>query len=249
MRYFIEVGYKGTRYAGFQVQQNANTIQSELERALQTVFRSQIELTGSSRTDAGVHALQNFFHFDVPAAINTEALYNVNALLPADIVARALFTVSDDVHCRFAATARSYAYYIKQKKDPFFTETAWFYPYVVDVEILNQAALILMEHTNFAAFSKKNTQVKTFNCTLLHSKWETDGDKLIYRVTGNRFLRGMVRALVGTMLLAGRKKISLQQFQDVIISGDNTRASFASPAHGLFLEKVFYPDGIVPQDK
>lgn len=247
MRYFIEVGYKGTRYAGFQVQKNANTIQGELERALQMVYRFSIELTGSSRTDAGVHALQNYFHFDVPGPINAAGLYNINAILPADIVARGLYEVGSDVHARFAAVGRSYAYYIKNSKDPFSTDTAWYFPYGVKVDLLQEAAFMLTKHTNFSSFSKKNTQVKTFNCSLSTSYWQVENDLMVYYVTGNRFLRGMVRALVGTMLLVGREKMTLKEFEAIIMSGDSTRANFASPAHGLFLQKVHYPLGVLPQ--
>lgn len=251
MRYFIEVSYKGTNYSGFQTQHNANTIQAEVEKALSTLFPSlktpplreelgRSLLTGSSRTDAGVHALQNYFHFDSDTEIPPTALYNLNALLPRDIAVRSLTEVPEDAHCRFDALSREYTYYITRKKDPFRFDTAWFYPFKVDVDILQQAAAMLLHHNDFTSFSKRNSQVKTKDCTIMHSEWKSDGNGLEYHVKANRFLRGMVRGLVATMLLAGRKKITLEGFEKIILAKDCTRANFASPAHGLFLVKVEY---------
>lgn len=242
MRYFLEVSYKGTRYAGFQVQKNANTIQGELERALGILLHSSVNLTGASRTDAGVHALQNFFHFDVETQIRPSIIYNVNALLPHDIVVNSIFPVSDDYHCRFLATSREYEYYITKVKNPFALETAWHYPYTLDKELLDESAEILFEYTNYTSFSKRNTQVHTYDCTILKSQWVYKENMLVYSVEANRFLRGMVRGLVGTMLLVGRKKISVSDFKNIIESGDCTKANFATPPHGLFLIKVEYPE-------
>lgn len=241
MRYFIEVSYKGTRYAGFQIQRNANTVQSEVEKALSTILRDPIELTGSSRTDAGVHALQNYFHFDIDRAIEPRAVYNLNALLPLDIAVKAIFPVAEEAHSRFLAVSREYKYYITQQKDPFSTDTAWFYPYNVDLGLLNEAGRILFRHLDYTSFSKRNTQVSTFNCIIMKSEWCTDRGLLIYNVKANRFLRGMVRGLVGTMLLVGRKKTTLAEFEDIIVAKDCTKASFATPAHGLYLVEVAYP--------
>lgn len=245
MRYFLEVAYKGTAYAGFQVQQNANTVQAEVEKALQTVFRKDIPLTGSSRTDSGVHALQNFFHLDTDFAIQNEALYNINAVLPLDIVARSLRLVADDAHCRFHALSREYKYYITQTKNPFATGTAWFYPYTIDVILLNEAANILFDYTDYTSFSKRNTQVKTKDCNIMKSNWFFENDLLGYNVAANRFLRGMVRGLVGTMLLVGRHKISVADFKKIIEARDCSKANFASPGHGLFLVKVDYKEGFI----
>lgn len=242
MRYFLEVSYKGTNYAGFQVQNNAITIQSELEKALAVIFRSPVNLTGSSRTDAGVHSLQNFFHFDLEREYDPAVIYNINALLPKDIVVKSIFPVPENTHCRFSATAREYKYYISLSKNPFTTDTAWYYPYSIDIELLRQAAQILYNHTDFTAFSKRNTQVLTHQCTIVKSEWISENNTLIYNIKANRFLRGMVRGLVGTMLLAGRKKISLADFGTIIQLKDCTKANFATPAHGLFLVRVYYPD-------
>lgn len=241
MRYFLEVSYKGTRYAGFQVQQNADTIQGNVEKALTTICRTDIRLTGSSRTDAGVHALQNYFHFDTDVDFKRSWVYNLNAMLPLDIVVKSVIPVPPDAHCRFMASSRQYEYCITTTKDPFQTDTAWYYPFSVDINLLNQAAKLLHLHTDYTSFSKRNTQVHTNQCTIINSNWFSDGSSLIYRVEANRFLRGMVRGLVGTMLLVGRKKIMISDFEDIINSKDCTKASFATPAHGLFLVKVQYP--------
>lgn len=241
MRYFLEVSYKGTNYAGSQVQKNANTIQGELEKALSTVFRFHISLTGSSRTDAGVHALQNYFHFDVDKAFQPSLVYNVNALLPSDIVAKSVVPVAADAHSRFLAISRQYKYYITTTKDPFVTDTAWYYPFSVDINLLNQAADLLFRYTDYTSFSKRNTQAFTNQCTITKSEWVLENNRLIYTVEANRFLRGMVRGLVGTMLLVGRRKITLADFEVIIRSKDCTSASFATPPHGLFLVKVEYP--------
>ncbi|GAB2818296.1 tRNA pseudouridine synthase A [Ferruginibacter profundus] len=239
-RYFIEVSYKGTNYSGFQIQQNANSIQAEIEKALKIYYKENYTLTGSSRTDAGVHAMQNFFHFDTDTQIEDGA-YHLNAILPADIVIRRIFMVAPESHCRFDATSREYAYHIYQQKDPFLLDRAYFYPYKLDVELLQQAARELMRHQDFATFSKRNTQVKTTLCTILNSEWKQEGALLTYQVSGNRFLRGMVRGMVGTMLQVGKKKTEMDQFINIIKSKDCTKANFAVPPQGLFLQKVNFP--------
>ena len=237
-RYFLEVSYKGTRYSGFQVQQNAQTIQGEIEKVLQTYFRQPVELTGSSRTDAGVHALQNFFHFDWNTPFPEKIIYNLNAILPDDIVIKSLKSVKPDAHCRFDAVSRTYHYSVYQSKNPFLFETAYFFPYTLDFEKMQQAASIIMGYTDFTSFCKRNTQVKTHNCTILQSEWIKMDDRLIYKVTANRFLRGMVRALTATMLKVGRGKISLEDFKNIIEIKDCTKAFFDTPAHGLLLKEV-----------
>lgn len=238
-RYFIEVAYKGTAYAGFQVQQNANSVQAEIEKALKIYYRQAFELTGSSRTDAGVHALQNFFHFDSDAVIE-DASYHLNAILPRDIVIKKIAAVPDDRHARFSATARHYRYYIYQQKDPFLEDRAYYFPFPLDLEVLQQAAAILFEYNDFTSFSKRNTQAKTRICSIKSSKWSSEEGNLVYEVAANRFLRGMVRGLVGTMLQAGRGKISLAQFREIIEAKDCTRADFSAPPQGLFLARVDY---------
>ncbi|MGV3764471.1 MAG: tRNA pseudouridine(38-40) synthase TruA [Chitinophagaceae bacterium] len=243
-RYFVEVAYKGTHYSGFQVQENAVSIQAEVEKALATLHRRPFQLTGSSRTDAGVHALQNFFHYDDPLPPHEQVLYKVNAILPRDIVVKNIVAVNEASHSRFHAVSREYHYHIYNKKNPFLDDRAYFFPYPLDMEKLQAAATLLRTHRNFQSFSKRNTQVKTFRCELFESEWIQGDDTLVYRVKGSRFLRGMVRGLVGTMLQVGRGKIGLEELNEIILSLDCTKADFSTPAHGLFLVSVAYPEGV-----
>lgn len=238
-RYFIEVSYKGTGYSGFQKQRNANSVQAELEKALEIFYKQQFELTGSSRTDAGVHALQNFFHFDSDTPL-TDGAYNLNAILPADIVCKRLFMVANNAHCRFDATSREYHYYIYQQKDAFLQGRASYIPYPVDLALLQQAASEMMKYTDFTSFSKRNTQVNNFRCNIYISEWVQEADCLMYKVKANRFLRGMVKGMVGTMLLLGKGKINMDEFREIIESKDCTRADFSMHSDGLFLVKVCY---------
>jgi tRNA pseudouridine38-40 synthase len=242
-RYFLELSYMGTRYSGFQVQENANTVQAEVEKALGVLLREQVSCTGSSRTDAGVHSLQNYFHFDIGAAIPSGTIYRLNAILPPDIAVRSLRLVRPDAHCRFDAISRRYEYVLYERKDPFMADRAWFYPYPLDQGILQEVAGVVRQTIDFTSFAKRNSQVKTFNCNIQESAWERTGSGWIYRVRANRFLRGMVRGLVGTMLLAGRGNISVDQFRAIIADKNNQDADFSAPGKGLFLLEVIYPDG------
>ena len=242
-RYFIEVCYKGTAYAGFQVQENALTVQEEVEKAMEVLYRQKIGLTGSSRTDAGVHAKQNYFHFDFDGEVDGGKVYNINALLPDDIAVKEIVKVSDGAHCRFDAVARQYAYTIYMRKDPFIAGMAYYFPYRVDFEAMREAAGVVLGMREFEAFSKKNTQVKTFMCRIMHSEWIDEGDRKIYRVKANRFLRGMVRGIVGTMLQVGRGKISVARFREIIERKEQSEADFSVPGHGLCLEKVEFGEG------
>ncbi|RAJ04321.1 tRNA pseudouridine38-40 synthase [Chitinophaga skermanii] len=244
-RYFIDVAYMGAKYNGFQVQDTGLSIQGEIDKALSTLARTTIQTTGSSRTDAGVHAKQNFLHFDFEGELNPQLTYKMNALLPRDIVVNNFFKVDDEAHSRFAATSRAYEYTLFTYKDPFFQDRGYYFPYKVDIDLLQAAATILMQHTNFETFSKRNTQVHTFNCTILHSYWEQNDQHLKYYVKGNRFLRGMVRGLVGTMLRVGRGRLTLEQFEEVILSRDCSNADFAVPPQGLCLMEVAYPADLV----
>jgi tRNA pseudouridine38-40 synthase len=253
MRYFIEISYKGTAYSGFQVQHNANTIQAEVEKALKIFFKEDFQLTGSSRTDAGVHALQNYFHFDAVQPLTRkknvdgsqfaeedleETVYHLNAILPRDMVIKRIFPVADDAHCRFDALWREYKYFIYSQKDPFLEDRAFYFPYKMDRQALTQCAALIKNHSDFTSFSKRNTQVKTFICEIQKSEWNAEGEMLIYTVRSNRFLRGMVKALVGTMLRAATGKISVPEFEDIISSRDCTKADFSVSPHGLFLVEV-----------
>lgn len=244
-RYFIEVSYKGSRYSGFQIQENALTVQSVLDKSLSILLRGPIVTTGSSRTDAGVHALQNFLHFDTDLPLHPQFLYKINAILPEDIVLKAVYEVPPDAHSRFAALGRSYEYYLYTQKDPFMKDRGYYFPYRVDLGLLEEAAAIVKDYKDFTTFSKRNTQVKTFLCAIRESYWTVKGQHIVYNVSANRFLRGMVRGLVGTMLRVGRGKLTIQEFREAIESRDCTRADFAVPPQGLFLVKVTYPEGLL----
>jgi tRNA pseudouridine38-40 synthase len=246
-RYFLEVAYKGTNYSGFQVQHNANSIQTEVEKALAILFRQQINLTGSSRTDAGVHAFQNFFHFDTEITITEKNLYNLNSILPADIVAKTFHKVDSSSHCRFNAVSREYNYFVYHKKNPFLQDTAYYFPYKLNLEKLQEAAKIFMKYTDFTSFSKRNTQVKSFTCNIYCSEWLREKDRIVYKVIATRFLRGMVRGLVGTMLKVATGSITPDQLNHIIESRDCTMADFSAPSKGLFLVKVNYEENILPQ--
>lgn len=241
-RYFLEVAYKGTQYSGFQTQENANTVQAEVEKAFAILQKQKVELTGSSRTDAGVHALQNYFHFDYEDQLHSQLIYKINAILPGDIVVKRVYAVGDEAHCRFDALSREYKYFVYRSKNPFLEDRAYYFPYKLDMGSMFQAAAILREYEDFTSFSKRNTQVKTFTCRIMKSEWEQEGHCLVYHVKADRFLRGMVRALVATMLKVGRGKLTLDEFREIIEARDCTRASFAVPGHGLFLVSVQFAE-------
>jgi tRNA pseudouridine38-40 synthase len=257
-RYFLELSYKGSRYAGFQIQENANTVQAEVEKAIHTILgipslvkpgdkgRDSISLTGSSRTDTGVHALQNFFHFDLESKIDALGIkdasqfrYKVNAVLPADIVLKNLYEMPSDAHCRFDAVSREYLYKINRVRNPFLRDTSYFYPYKLDLDLLNEAAAVVRDQTNFFAFCKTNTQVKNFDCRIYRSEWKFRDDQIVYNIEGNRFLRGMVRLLTASLLRVGRGSLSIEQFRE-LFSGV-AKSGYSVPAHGLFLKRVNYP--------
>lgn len=250
-RFFIEVAYIGTHYSGFQIQQNASTIQGEVEKALAIIFKQPLQLTGSSRTDAGVHALQNFFHLDIDADILLKAgrsfhdyAYNINALLPIDIVIKSIRQVQTSAHSRFSATNRSYIYKVAAQKDPFIYNRSYYFPYKLNATLLDEAADLIKQQTFFEAFSKKHTQVLNFNCAIYESKWlhNEDGAGHSYHVTANRFLRGMVKALTGTMLRVGTGSISMEEFSSIFTEKNVSIVDFSPPGKGLTLASVIYPE-------
>lgn len=238
-RYFLEVAYKGTRYSGFQIQENANTVQAEIEKAFLTLHRQPVFLTGSSRTDAGVHALQNYFHFDFETEVHPQFVYKMNAVLPSDIVIRQLHQMPSNAHSRFDASSREYEYRIYRSKNPILKDTAFYYPYKLNLDSLEEAARMIKGQTNFFAFSKTNTQVKNYNCIITKSRWIYEEDLLIYNIEGNRFLRGMVRLLTASILKVGRGSLSLKQFEAFFIT--DGKCGYSVPAHGLFLKSINYP--------
>ena len=247
-RYFLEVSYKGSRYSGFQVQKNANTIQAEVEKAFEVLQKEKVIMVGSSRTDAGVHAFQNYFHFDYDGTIHPHFVYKMNAILPADIAIKKLIPVHAGSHCRFDAISREYRYFIYHHKDPFLKERAFYFPYGLNIEKLLQVAEIVKRHTDFTSFSKRKTQAKNFSCNIMKSEWLWENECLVYNVKANRFLRGMVRAMVATMLLVARDKISVQEFNEIIESKDSSKANFGAPSQGLFLIKVEYAKDILKSE-
>jgi tRNA pseudouridine38-40 synthase len=243
-RYFIEVSYLGNSLAGFQIQDNAKTVQGELEKAFFVIFRKKISLTGSSRTDAGVHAIQNFFHFDEEKTLDSTIRYNLNAILPNSISVVSIRCVLPNAHVRFDATAREYQYNLHFQKNPFLADRSLYYPYPLDIDLLNMAASLLLSNDDFSSFSKKGSQAKTTLCKLEFSQWISMNEGLRYSVKGNRFLRGMVRGMVGTMLKVGRGKMSIIDFEEIILKHDRNNADFSVSGHGLTLVKVFFPPGL-----
>jgi tRNA pseudouridine38-40 synthase len=251
-RFFIEVGYNGTDLCGFQIQDGQETVQSVVSAALQTVIKEPIALTGSSRTDAGVHAKQNFFHFDTDQTITPKHIYSLNAILPPTVVIHHIYAVAPQAHARFDALSRTYIYTVTTKKDPFLIDKAWHFPFPVLLETLQAMALELINHQDFEAFSKKNAGNKTNICAIEISSWQTISPSIFtYTVKSNRFLRGMVRGLVGTMLRIARqspsKEVAVEAFKSVILSKDPSLCDFSTPAKGLVLETVAYPIGSLDQ--
>lgn len=243
-RFFIEVSYKGKRFAGFQRQQNATTVQGEVEKALATILRTEISTTTSSRTDAGVHALQNYLHFDTKLNLPPTLVYNANAILDADIVIQKILRVKDEAHSRFNALGRTYEYTVYQNKNPFLKDIGYFFPFPLDIKLLHACAEILKSNSNFQSFCKRHAEVSHYNCQLETVTWEEKQDCLLFTVKGNRFLRGMVRALVMTSLQIARGKIALSDLQKIIDANNCQGADFSADGKGLKLVAVEYPGDI-----
>ena len=237
-RYFLEISYDGTRFSGFQIQQNANSVQAEVEKAYEMIQRRKVVMTGSSRTDTGVHARQNYFHFD-DVTLHPQLVYKMNSVLPKQIAVRNVWLMDDNAHSRFDAVSRTYRYYLHRVKDPFNFNHSYFYPYALDEQLLQQAASAVEGFHNFTSFSKSNSQVKSFECKVYRSEWAREGERMTFEICGNRFLRGMVRLLVGAMLLVGRRKLLLEDFVELL--KNYRRVGYSVPASGLFLEKVSFP--------
>lgn len=241
MRYFIEISYKGTNYHGWQIQPEAISIQEEINKAISTILQEKVEVVGAGRTDSGVHAEQMFAHFDSSVSVDNNHLHKFNAILPDDIVLKKCFLVHNDAHARFDAIERSYEYRIYLGRNPFLLETTWqFYHQAPDVKKMNEAANILMDYTDFECFSKVKTDVKTFKCKISKAFWKQEGNHLIFCISADRFLRNMVRAIVGTLLEVGFEKIDLAQFKSIIESKKRSKAGASVPAKGLFLTGVKY---------
>jgi len=240
-RYFLELAYNGTHYHGWQIQANAHTVQAELNRALEVLLRHSVDTLGSGRTDTGVHATQQFVHLDTAAHLPGSFLHSLNALLPTDISANGLFAVAQHAHARFDAVSRSYEYRICHEKNPFLQKMCYRYRTRPDIARMNEAARLLLHYTDFECFSKVKTDVSNFRCTITEAFWRYEGAMLVFHITANRFLRGMVRAIVGTLLEVGEGKMTPETFENVILSKDRQQAGCAVPPEGLFLTRVAYP--------
>ena len=242
MRYFIKFAYNGTHYHGWQSQPNAVTVQETLEKALSLLFKKSIELVGAGRTDTGVHAKEMYAHFDFDENIETDYwIPKLNSYLPKDIVIYTILPVADEAHARFDATSRTYQYYIHNFKDAFLTDQSWYHHFPLDFEKMNEASSVLIEHTDFECFSKTNTDVFTYNCKITEAFWQKNGNQLIFTITADRFLRNMVRAIVGTLINIGQGKTEVAQLKKIIESKKRSEAGFSAPAHGLYLTKIKYP--------
>lgn len=244
MRYFIEMAYNGTPFSGWQVQPGQSTVQGVLENALTLLLREPVAVTGCGRTDTGVHARQFFAHFDTQLAFDPDRLADkLNSFLPKEIAIYRIFPVKDDLHARFSAVARTYRYYVAPHKECFrFPYTCReFHP--LDVAKMNEAAAILLRTVDFTSFSKLHTQVNNNNCKVTEAKWREEDGLLVFTITADRFLRNMVRAVVGTLLKVGRGKLSVEEFEQIVERKDRCAAGDSAPAHALFLERVVYPEG------
>lgn len=249
MRYFLELGYQGTNYHGWQRQKNGLSVQEVLEKTLSTLLRQPIGIMGSGRTDAGVHASQQFAHFNVSDdfVLPGHFLHALNCLLPPDIAVYDVFPVRADDHARYSATFRYYQYRISRRKNPLQQNLVCIFPHELDLGLLNEAASLLLRHTDFESFSKVRTGVKHFHCTIMRSEWQKEGHELVFHVKANRFLYGMVRALVGTMLDVGQGRMSVSEFETIILARDRRKAGRAAPPNGLTLVEVGYPEEIMSE--
>ncbi len=245
-RYFIELAYNGNNYNGWQIQDNAPSIQAAVNEAISVILQQNINVVGCGRTDTGVHARQFYAHFELENSsleIDYNSLKNkLNGILPWDISIYNIFQVKPDLHARFSATKRSYEYKISKCKDPFEHDFAYYFPHQLNIEKMNKAATLLLSYSDFTSFSKLHTQVKTNICKVESAQWFEEDYLLTFKISADRFLRNMVRAIVGTLIDVGREKISMQEFKDIIESKNRSNAGYSVPAKGLYLTEVIYPD-------
>lgn len=244
MRYFIELSFKGTNYFGWQIQPDAPTVQEKLNSSLSLLLREKIEIVGAGRTDSGVHAKLMIAHFDSDRVESLDNLkHRLNSLLPDDISVYRIYEVQSDAHARFDAESRSYIYKIFLGRDPFELETTWqIHNKDFDIDLMNEACKVLLKHKDFKAFSKSKTDVKTYECVIFDAEWVLDNNQLNFNISANRFLRNMVRAIVGTMLEVGQGDLSVADFEKVILSRNRSNAGKSVPARGLYLSDIKYPD-------
>lgn len=245
MRYFLEIAYHGGAYFGWQIQPDAVSVQEVLERGLSTILRKEIKVVGAGRTDTGVHARQLFAHLDLGDTEDvSNFIFKINSILPRDIVVKGMYPVNSDAHARFDALEREYEYYINLDKDPFSQELAHQIHKRPNIDLMNEAAKSLLDYKDFQCFSRSKTEVKTYHCDVKKAIWTLDGNRLIFTITADRFLRNMVRAIVGTLLDVGHEKITRDQFKAILESKNRSEAGKSAPAHGLYLTKVTYPNSI-----
>lgn len=251
-RYFLHISYDGTNYHGWQRQLNSHSVQEEIEAALRKLLRQEkVVSVGCGRTDAGVHARDFYLHFNAEKTITdkSEILFKLNLMLPKDIGLFGLWQVGNLTHARFDAIERSYEYHIHQRRDPFIQRFSTFYPWALDIDRMNEAAAMLLPYKDFAAFCKSGGGQKTTLCDLREARWEQHDYKLVFHIRADRFLRNMVRAVVGTLLEVGRGKMDLAEFRTIVEGGKRTQAGESVPAQGLHLTRILYPsDKIQPID-
>jgi tRNA pseudouridine38-40 synthase len=246
LRYFIEFAYDGKAYHGWQRQPNARSVQQTMEEAMSTLLRADVQLVGAGRTDAGVHARQLYAHFDFEGPLDTMDLaHRMNAFLPEDISVSKIYQVVPNAHARFDALERTYEYRVVQHKDPFLRDWAHYVYLPLNVDAMNEACKELLKHTDFECFSKSNTDVKTYICHLKHAQWTRGGDTLIFTITADRFLRNMVRAIVGTLLDVGLGKSAPESVNSIIKSRDRAEAGVSVPAKGLYLTRILYTETLL----
>lgn len=243
MRYFMRLAYNGASFHGWQIQPHDVSVQETLEKALSTVLRDQISVTGAGRTDTGVNASTMIAHFDVANGIADpkRLVRQVNAIVGHDIAVYTIFPVHDDAHARFDATSRTYKYYLHTQKNPFLERFSWNCHYQLDFQLMNEAAERMLAFTDFTSFSKLHTDVKTNNCKVTYARWEQEGAQWVFTVTADRFLRNMVRAIVGTLVEVGRHRITVDEFCQIIERKDRCSAGQSMPGHALFLHGITYP--------
>jgi len=249
-RYFIDLSYNGKEYCGWQIQPNGNSVQAEIEKALSTILRQPVAITGAGRTDAGVHAKLMVAHFDCEEPISNTRLLTekLNRLLPRDIAIHDIKAVIPEAHARFDAISRTYKYYITDKKDVFDGHLALKERLHPDYDAMNRAALTLFEYTDFTSFSKLHTDVKTNNCRIMQARWQQENEMWVFTIQADRFLRNMVRAIVGTLLEVGRGKMDEAGFRRVIEAKDRGKAGTSVPGHALFLVGIEYPETIFKKE-
>jgi len=245
LKYFLELSYNGTAYHGWQNQPNAISVQEVLEKALTVLLKEVVAVVGAGRTDAGVHASQMFSHFETDVElIEADLIYKLNSLLPKDIAIHNVFKVKKDAHARFDAVSREYLYRISLHKNVFSFDNSFYVKQMLDLTKMNEAAQILLKYKDFQCFSKSNTDVKTYHCNIIHAEWKVMNQELQFTIKADRFLRNMVRAIVGTLVNIGLGKMEVNDMHDIIKSKDRGKAGFSVPAHALYLQQIEYPEFI-----